>query len=414
MNKKVFLIILFCIYSLANIKAQKIITFEVEVAKTAYGLDVPASIDLKTITILPKKSLSMFEISGDNKIHVPFQINDEEQRTLHWLIKSSDDSSTKHIYKLVNSPVDQHAEFIGTEIKDGQIIIRTNDRKFLGYQYETLYPPIGIDSVYKRSGFIHPLWSPHGQILTQIQPNDHYHHYGIWNPWTHVLFESDTVDFWNLAKREGTIKFTEFISISEGPVYSEFQVLHQHIVFKKDGIEKVALNELQSVRIYKPDNSDYYIVDITIELSCASKSSVLLLKYRYGGFSWRATEQWHKDNSEVLSSEGKTRKNVDGTNARWCIVQGELDNDYGGIVMMSYPTNYNHPEPLRIWPENQNGRGDMFANFSPTKNKDWQLVPGKTYVLKYRLIVFNGHYSKEGAERAWLNYANIPKIRIEM
>ena len=62
-------------------------------------------------------------------------------------------------------------------------------------------------------------------------------------------------------------------------------------------------------------------------------------------------------------------------------------------MMMSYPANYNHPEPLRIWDEKSNGgRGDMFANFATTKDKDWLLEPGKTYTLKYRLVVFNGKF----------------------
>ena len=74
---------------------------------------------------------------------------------------------------------------------------------------------------------------------------------------------------------------------------------------------------------------------------------------------------------------------------------------------MSFPNNYNHPEPLRIWPLNQNERGDVFANFSPTKNMDWELIPGKTYVLKYRLLVFNGKLTKDIAENEWQNFANI-------
>ena len=61
--------------------------------------------------------------------------------------------------------------------------------------------------------------------------------------------------------------------------------------------------------------------------------------------------------------------------------------------MLSHPENYNHPEPLRIWDKKANGgRGDVFANFAPTKDKDWILEPGKTYTLKYRLVVFNGKF----------------------
>jgi hypothetical protein len=167
------------------------------------------------------------------------------------------------------------------------------------------------------------------------------------------------------------------------------------------------------VRVYKPENNqDYYIADITIEMNCASESPFLIVEYRYAGLGWRATEKWKKDNSEVLSSEGKTRKDVDGTTARWCIVQGALDNDYGGAVMMSYPSNYNYPEPMRIWPENSN-QGEMFAMFAPTKNTNWLLEPGKTYALNYRFVVFNGKFTKEKAESAWKYFATQPKLVIK-
>ena len=159
------------------------------------------------------------------------------------------------------------------------------------------------------------------------------------------------------------------------------------------------------------DKEDYYIVDITSDLNCASESPFKILEYRYAGLGWRATEKWNKNNSEVLTSEGKNRQEADGSTGKWFIVQGALDNDYGGAVMMSYPAYYNHPEPMRIWPDNSNQVGEMFAMFAPTKNKDWLLIPGKTYTLKYRLVVFNGHFTKEKAESAWEYYAMPPNVK---
>ena len=79
---------------------------------------------------------------------------------------------------------------------------------------ETL-PPEGIDPLYKRSAYIHPLWSPGGEVLTRIQPPDHYHHYGIWNPWTHTHFDTMKVDFWNLAEGQGTVRFAEYLEMQE-------------------------------------------------------------------------------------------------------------------------------------------------------------------------------------------------------
>ncbi len=95
------------------------------------------------------------------------------------------------------------------------------------------------------------------------------------------------------------------------------------------------------------------------------------------------------------------------------MVQGAVNNDYAGLIMMSYPTNYNYPEPLRVWPEDMNKRGDVFLNFSPTKNMNWLLRPGKDYVLKYRFLVFNDSFSKEKAEEAWQNFAQPPFITIK-
>ena len=149
-------------------------------------------------------------------------------------------------------------------------------------------------------------------------------------------------------------------------------------------------------------------------LSCATDNPVTLKEYRYGGLGWRATEKWHKDNSETITSEGKNRKESDGSLARWCIVQGELDENYASVLMMSFPTNYNHPEPLRIWPVDIYDRGDVFANFSPTKDKDWQLEPGKNYQLKYRFYVSDTKIAPEEAEKLWQQFAYPPEVLVTL
>jgi len=393
--------------------AQPLSHFEVDLSKATNGIDVPASISLAKLKINSAASLSLIEIKNGKKIPVPFQINKEE-KTINWIIRQNGEQEKKHSYQLLKTAPGKSAK-ITAEDKDGMMTIIADKKNLLRYVHKTVYPPAGIDTNYKRSAFIHPLWTPHGQELTRIQPPDHYHHYGIWNAWTHTLFENDTIDFWNIKGKTGTVRFAKFKSIISGPVYSSFEALHEHVVFKKDGSEKVALNEWQTVKVYRPEaNSDYYIVDVISKMSCASQSPLLILAYRYAGFGWRATEFWDKNNSEMLTSEGKTRENTDASKARWCIVQGALPNDdAGGIVMLSYPENYNHPEPLRIWDKNSNGgRGDVFASFAPTKDKDWLLEPGKTYVLKYRLVVFNGKFDAEKAESSWEYFAVPPEAKI--
>lgn len=420
---RIIIILLLSLTTSLNVFAQKIATFEVEMPsntveernpdKVGKGVNIPVSVNLDALTFLSESSLSLVEIVGGKTVSTPFQISQSENRLLHWIIKNDKKGTSKRIFQLNQGNI-ASIEPMHTLFEDGVLTINANNHNLLSYVYKTVFPPKGQDTAFKRSGFIHPLWSPKGQVLTRIQPPDHYHHYGVWNAWTHVLFEKDTVDFWNIKGRQGTVRFAKFTSNTEGGVFAEYEALQEHVAFKKDGSEKVAINEIQTVRVYRPDdNADYYIMDYTSKLNCASQSPVKLLEYRYAGTGWRTTEKWDNKNSEVLTSEGKNRKESDGTNARWCIVQGAIDDAYAGAVMMSYPANYNHPEPLRIWPENQYNRGDMYAMFAPTKDKDWLLEPGKTYTLRYRWLVFNGKMTKEKAEAAWQSFAHAPKITIK-
>jgi Methane oxygenase PmoA len=431
MIRNIFLFVVCTMTSIAALNAQKTVTFEVAIPAAAKGLDIPVSADLDIVNLPFDSAWALYEVKGNSRIPIACQVERSEHRRLHFMVSPRDDRQGKRRYQLVmggaspypaspqpGSPAAQSFGEIIAHRDDSSLTFQNGDHNLLRYWFATVDPPAGVDSHFRRSGFIHPLWTPHGQSLTRIQPPDHRHHYGIWNPWTHVLFENDTVDFWNLGSKKGFVRFSKFISINNGPVYSEFKALHEHVVLKKAGGEKIAMNELQTVRVYRPaDHDDYYYVDIISQLNCATQSPVLLLAYRYGGLGWRATEVWNKDNSQVITSEGNDRKTADGSKARWCIVEGSLDSiapgrygDYGGAVMLSAPGNYNHPEPLRIWPENSNNRGDLFANFDPTKDRDWLLEPGKTYTLRYRLVVFNGKFSKDQAESAWRNFAMPPQV----
>jgi len=415
MNKALTIVLLsswpVILYSQVKTDPKRIATFEVQMPVASSGLAFPASVDLDDVTFVADSSLVLQEV-GTTVRSIPYQIFQGDHRTLYWTVTPS--ASKKRTYQLINGTPEKFPS-LKTDNNDGALTIQSGNKNLLRYYFRTVYPPAGIDSSFGKSGFIHPLWTPGGQELTRIQAPDHYHHYGIWNPWTHVLYEGDTLDFWNLGDKKGTVRFAKFISVTEGEEFSEFQTLHEHVAFKKSGGEKVALNELRTVRVYRPERNDgdYYIMDITSQLSCATQSPFLILAYRYAGLGWRTTGYWNDDNCEVLTSEGNTRANTDNTKARWCIVQGALpDSASGGAVMLSYPGNYNHPEPMRIWTLHTNRRGDMFANFAPTKDMNWKLEPGKTYVLRYRFVVFNGKFDKAKADSAWQYFANPPKVTV--
>jgi len=360
--------------------------------KENYSSNAIASIELdKDLLNSPFRLIAS---TASEKVEIPYQKNENK---ILWKTLTPDAS-----YFIEKQAPTTHSAIKIAE-NEGQLEIYQNERKIIGYQMAIKGVPKGVSENYQRSGYLHPVNTLRGKRLTRIQPEDHYHHYGIWNPWTHTLFEGDTLDFWNLYKKQGTVRFAEMLKKNTGPVFSEFEVLHEHIVLKNDA-DKLALNEIQNIKVF-PLNQSQYLMDITIEYECATDEPFKIIQYRYGGFGWRTTEEWDNQNSRVLSSEGNTRKNADGSTARWCIVDGKLNDGRGGALMLSHPENYNHPEPLRVWPEDQYGRGDLFVNFATTKSTDWTFEPGKTYTLKYQMIVYDGKMEVASAEQAWNQFA---------
>jgi hypothetical protein len=224
------------------------------------------------------------------------------------------------------------------------------------------------------------------------------------------------VDFWNLLKGQGTVRFSGFLSQLEGPVYGGFKALQEHIDFGAIGADQVAIREVLDVRVWNIGASDAFLIDYTTTLNTPLDSGIMLDAYRYGGgIGFRATERWHKDNSSVLTSEQKDRLSADGTKARWCIIEGESDAAEGrsGILFMGHPSNREYPEPMRVWPVDANGgRGDVYFEFCPIRHTDWMLLKGKDYSLKYRLLVFDGSLNAVEAERYWQAFAHPPRVEI--
>lgn len=364
-----------------------------------------------------KEDIQLYELINGKKTKVACQIElTEDSSVVYWRLEGKTNPGTERMYVAEKIQKNQVLSSNKMKIKNdgGGICIMSGEKPLLNYIYKTVYPPEGVDSVFRRSGFIHPLWSPSGNILTNIQPKDHYHHYGIWNPWTRIEYDGDIYDLWNLRDKQGTVKFARLIDTFEGELLSGFVSMHEHYIFNNQG-EKEILKENWKVKAteLKNQHQSSYLWDFESVLIPDTELPLILKEYRYAGFAFRATDVWTKDNSTMLTSEGKERQEIDGTRARWIYITGECKIGKSGILFMGHPQNYNYPEPLRIWDEQANGgRGDVFINFAPTKNMDWTLSPGNKYTLKYRMYVYDGEITPEYAEQLWTDFAFPPEVKL--
>lgn len=396
--------------------SQEIVRFSVQLEDDE--IDVPVSISLDEFNINPDEgSLALYEITDNQEKEIDCQVESGYSPNLWFVLNgySAKKSVREFVLKMEKQDtIPSQNSIITLKKQHKDLVVQVGEQPILKYRFKTTYPPEGVDPLYKRSGFIHPLYSPQGEILSRIQPPDHYHHYGIWGPWTLTHIDGREVDFWNLNKGQGTVRFAGFLSEVSGKVFSGFKVLQQHIDFGNKGEDRIALNEILDIRVLNIDPT-VWVIDYTSSFNTPLPNGILFDAYRYGGgIGFRATEKWTKDNCTVLTSEGKTRIDADGSRARWCIVEGESDTEEGrsGILFLSHPSNRMHPEPMRVWPMDANGgRGDLYFEFVPIRYEPWEIKPFRDYTLKYRMIVFDGKMDKQTAEKYWNSFSKPPKIK---
>jgi len=410
MKYKIFFLVIFFA---PQIFAQKLAKFKVHIGEDR--IDSPVSVSLDDLYYnTDKGNLVLYEITSKGENAIPSQLETGYSARLWFVLKgvSAKNTEREFVLKLEEKAVVAESK-ISLNKDYNDLSLMMNDKPILKYRYTVTYPPDSINPLYRRSGFIHPLYSPEGEILTRIQAPDHYHHYGIWGPWTHTHIGDRQVDFWNLADGQGTVKFAGFLSEEEGAIYSGFKALQQHIDFGAKGEDQIALNEILDVRAWNIGEG-VWMVDYTTSINSPLENGIMLDAYRYGGgVGFRATEKWNKDNCTILTSDNKTRIDADGSFAKWCIAEGESATKEGrsGILFMSHPSNRMHPEPMRVWPlDANNGRGDMFFEFVPIRYEEWKLKPKKEYTLKYRMIIFDGKIDAKTAEMYWNSFSRNPKI----
>lgn len=375
----------------------------------------PVSVSIDAFQAGAPAQLRLVEITAGQRAEQPFQWSTTQTGSvqIQWVLDDAFPAGTARTFVLEPKKA---SNFRALAIALSSVDIRLKGRGgnvLLGYRHAPQPVPEGVSPRYSRAGFVHPINTPSGETLTRIQPPDHYHHYGLWNPWTRLEYHGKTYDLWNLNDNQGTVRFGGFDATYEGPVATGFDAVHHHVIFD-EGREDTVIHENWKISVF-PEHEGRYLVDIESVLRPVGDEGqdVILKEYRYGGLGMRTREDWTNQNSDIRTASGKTWDEADGSLERWAIVSGELGTGTGGVLFMSYPANYNFPEPIRVWPRDGNGgRGDQFFNFSPTKNKDWVLANGQRYTLRYRLLVFDGALTPAEAEQYWQSFANPPQVTV--
>lgn len=281
--------------------------------------------------------------------------------------------------------------------------------------------------------YLWPITGPTGKPMTRAFPmekvegekQDHPHHRSLW--FTHGNVNG--IDFWaekfppkdgakaeakeapkgEAPKTSGTTKHREFLKVESGPVAV--------IQTANDWISPEGKKQLEDVRtVTFRTAGESRIIDFDIVLK-ASDGPVTFGDTKEGAFGVRVPTEMDvtsKKGGEIVNSEGQKNDAAWGQTARWVDYHGPVEGETLGIAILNHPSSFRFPTPWHVrtyglFAANPFGLKDFAAAAKKeTTNGTYQLEPGKTLSLRYRVIFHKGDHEAGKIADAWDEYSKAP------
>jgi hypothetical protein len=293
---------------------------------------------------------------------------------------------------------------------DDTIRVELRGKPVLEYVKTEKPVPTGIEPHYRRSGYLHPVYSPTGQEITGDFPADHAHQHALFFAWTKATFDGKKVDFWNQAKGLGQVEFREVVNLKQEERQVSFSVKHAFTITGQDKPIDV-LYEIWTVTVYQTP-LDHFLFDIESVQECATAKPLILEKYHYGGMAFRGNVQWLRKKKEqsispgdlqYLTSEGKDRWEGNHTRPNWVAFSGKIDDQEVSTTVFCSPKNFRAPQHVRIHPEKP------YFCFAPMIDGSFKIKPGEKYISRYRYLITSEAADSNEIGKHWKEYVRAEK-----
>ncbi len=286
---------------------------------------------------------------------------------------------------------------------DGGVKLTLNDRPVLSYVRQ---PKVGRQEVPAavRGGYLHPLYSPAGVLVTDDSPKNKPFQRGIWTAWQKIESAGSHPDFWDLAQGKGRVGVESIGSVWGGPLAAGFDARQ----YFSDLDKRMGMTVLrESWEVVAHGGTDRYTLVDLRSTQEALNSAITLGANPFGGILVRGSRDWQGSKAVFLSSDGKDRDKARGATARWCYLGGG-GGKRAGIAILSHPDNPQAPETLFIDPV------DPLMGFAPTGKGPLALKARGTIRLKYRYVLLDGAPDSKLFDKLWTEFANPPKIQVRV
>lgn len=302
--------------------------------------------------------------------------------------------------------VDSQAEKLEVREDSARLILAQGQREILAYNKVSPPVPDGIDPVYARSGFVHPIRSPAGKVLTATFPIDHAHQHGLFSAWVKTRFDNREIDFWNLAGRTGRVRHQQVVSTFDTEDAVGFEVDLTHQIVSPPSVD--VLRERWKITAHPTDGS-YFCFDLETTQQALTDTPLIVQKYHYGGVALRGRVEWiqgeklppaeelawKQEPSDFLNDLGSHRERGNHQKSRWVAMFGDIDGQPACITVLCHADNFRAPQAARIHPTKP------YFCFAPCVEGQFTIDQQHPLSERYRYLVTDSRPQPEWIEQQW-------------
>lgn len=276
--------------------------------------------------------------------------------------------------------------------------------------YNKISPPLpdGIAAIYQRSGFLHPVASPSGRVVTGAFAADHPHQNGIFTAWVMTKWNDRPIDFWNLGKGVGRVSHQQVVQSFAEPGKIGFVVELVHTAEEKPVVE--ILRERWKVTAWETDGS-YHKFDLETTQTALTDSPLTIEKYHYGGVGYRGPVEWLSDKEaasadadpgiakrqpfQFINDRGSDRIEGNEEHARWVSATGQIDGRMVSVTVLCHESNFRSPQAARLHPTKP-----YFA-YSPCLDGTFTIDRQNEYRATFRYLVTDAAPDEQWIKGQW-------------
>jgi hypothetical protein len=246
--------------------------------------------------------------------------------------------------------------------------------------------------------YFHPLATPAGVTVTEVAPDDHRHHRGIFLAFVEMHGEKDA-DFWGWgehAPKDGRVIVNRSVVAGQdkNPVF----------VARNDWIAdgKVMINETLTATLTQPDSRAN---QLDLKYTLTPTGDIVLSRWAFSGFCVRTRKDAELTaicpKGEVkLPNPSHLQPESDWPSEAWYAYElRSKDNTTFGVAVIDHPKN-----PPALW---HNHRDVRMLNPSIVAPGEVKLRADVPMVLRYRVIAYDGRTPSEELDRLASEFAKI-------